>query len=994
VTSESVLVPTARHLTAELASREQGTRARLLRDVIESAALRLAPELTLASPHTTRLLTREALGRVGEQRLRVPDEPAARVALANAIDRAIGRLRRAGTTPAHLAAVGTAQADLLAEIVAGVDDRLEAAGLCDARAAAGIAAARIAHGAEAGELGGAVTIAGMAAWEPDDLAFFEALHARLRSRGGRGLTVELPQFAGPIARAEGDAISPVADALERRWASLTDAPQIEWRPTRDGTPRGVIVARHAEGEARAVAARVIDAIARGTPPERIAIVVPDLQETRLEPLRAVLGDAGVPFAEPRGRPVASCPEGRVALGLLAIAAGPVTRERVIELLRAPGVHPGAWMDRTGIHEAAQRAVALAHRLREVPVEIDRSGRLLIDGLTDVTQKRADESWMPRALERMLKEARWVGAESGALASRREIARRLVALVDRLKLGHPPLREIAAGLRGEAKAIPTGALTLRALGDSAAAVRALREAVRALVAGAEAAGLADAPSSPADFAAELSVAVAELGIGLSTADAGAVRIARPAELAGLEHELVIVTGLDQGSYSGAEGDLALLDERLRKRLPAVCRPPSAREREAWRRAELCWTMAGADSVWLSYSLGEEGELASPHRLVRWAAEHGAETHKEPASRVARTASRTDARSVELGALAAGAQPRGDIADRAAIERARVAFFLDPRRAPGAHDGLVIPGTDPAKQRLVAAVGGDRPERPVAVTAIERAAGCAFAGFARRVLRVRRVEDLAESADNRERGTLVHRALHAAFDGLREAGFGEERERSLAFARAAAERALNASGNLAPLRREAVRAAIADALGVVERALDEGDGVRFLSAEQSFGNDAPGAWAALPLGGDTDDSPVIYVDGQIDRIDASLDKKRARVVDYKTGRMPAADEHGRSAFQLPLYAAVVARSLGCDEVEALYVAVKPRGVIDEWPKSLEDRRGLGSRREEIAEAARRVILGMWRGEVAPRPLKATLCTRCEARDVCRRPAVAPIEESEDR
>jgi RecB family exonuclease len=129
-----------------------------------------------------------------------------------------------------------------------------------------------------------------------------------------------------------------------------------------------------------------------------------------------------------------------------------------------------------------------------------------------------------------------------------------------------------------------------------------------------------------------------------------------------------------------------------------------------------------------------------------------------------------------------------------------------------------------------------------------------------------------------------------------------------------------------------------------------------------------------------------------VDASPDRRRARVVDYKTGRLPAADDHGRRAFQLPLYAAVVSRALGCDDVQALYVAVKSRGAIDEWPRTEDDRRALGARRDEIAGAARRVILRMWDGEVAPRPSKATLCTRCEARDICRRPAVAPIEEAE--
>src|SRR6185295_3290722 len=193
---------------------------------------------------------------------------------------------------------------------------------------------------------------------------------------------------------------------------------------------------------------------------------------------------------------------------------------------------------------------------------------------------------------------------------------LLALVDRLKLGHPPIKELGAALRTEARPCGTGALAVRALGDSAAALRALREAVRGLVEGAAAAGLADAPSSPTDFAAELGVAVAELGIGLGTAGPSAVRIARAADLAGLEHDLLIVTGLDERAYSGAEGDLALLDERVRKRLPAGCRPPSAREREAWRRAELCWAMAGAGEVLLSYAIGDERDAASPHHLLRW------------------------------------------------------------------------------------------------------------------------------------------------------------------------------------------------------------------------------------------------------------------------------------------------------------------------------------------------------------------------------------------
>ena len=1004
------LVPTPRHLAAELARNDSSViervtervTGRLYREFVDDAAARLAPDLATATPHATRLLTRAALDEIPERRLSFPAEPAARVTLASAVDRAIGRLRRAGTTPAHLHAVGTTHARLLAEVLERVDARLAEARLVDARGAAGIAARRIAAGAD-GDLAelsaGHVAISGVASWEPDDLSLIEALHRRLRRDGGAGVTLALPRLAGPIARAPDDALSPIADDLERRWASLDDAPEIEWQSARRAEPRQVISAHNADGEARAVAAAVLDALARGAAPERIAIVVPDLDETRLEPFRAALGDARVPFTEPRGRLVASSPEGRVAMALLATAVGPITREQVIELVRAPGIAATTWMERAHAGRAAQ----LAHRLREVPVEIDRTGGMLLDGLASAVREREDEGWMPRALDRLLKHARWLGETDDPRGpTRRELGRRMIALMDRLALGQPDRRELAEALRREARAARapagsdaawrgSGALALRALGEGAAAVRAIREAVRATIDGAAVARIADRPCSPADFAAELSVAIGDLGIGVgashSAAGACAVRVGRPADLAGLDHDLVIVTGLVERAYSGSEGDLALLDERVRRELPVPVRPPSAGQREAWRRAELAWAMAGADRVIVSHATADGGDHAAPHALVRWAVEHGAPTHKEPASRVAHRASRIDARSAELVALAAGAPPRGDVAERALVERARTAFFLDPRAPSDRCSGRVELLDDDARRRLVTAVGGDSRERPVAVTAIERAAGCAFAGFARRVLRVRRFDDLVESADARERGTLVHRALHAAFEGAAKSA-----EDPITSARAAAERELGLDGGAAmsPLRREAVLQAVHDALGVVSRAIASGEATRFHVAEKSFGQD--GGWAALAIEGEGS-GPTIYVDGQIDRVDLGADG-RARVVDYKTGRIPAADDHGKSAFQLPLYAAVVARELGAAEVEALYVSVRPRGVVDEWPHREADRLALGARRDEIAGAARRVILGMWAGEVAPRPAKAALCSRCEARDVCRRPAVAPIEEADER
>lgn len=992
-------------MEAELGKRVGAGNVRVVQDFVAEALARFAREITLATPHAVRLLTAQALGEIDGASPRWPEEAGARAALADSMDQAIGRLRRASVTPAHLRALETPEAARLADVVARIDALLAAHGLVDPRRAGTLAASRIREAPRAalGELdaalrSGAVIVAGLVAFEPDDLAVIEALHARLRDEGGRGVSVVLPRLATPD-----DPIGAVAAGLERRWAALADPPEITWIEAR--TPHAVqaITARDESGEARAVVAAVLTALARGAAPERIAILVPALDEARLSPLRAALADARVPFAEPRGRPAQRSPAGRILLGLLAIAAGPVTREQVIELLRAPGLHVGAWMDCDGAGEAAGRATLLAHRLREVPVEIDRTGQLLAEGLRDLiatrrhTTARArrvgplpDEDWMPAGLERLLADARSLG---GAQTSRRELVSKLFELADRLALGRPEPREIAAARSASRRY----GFALRGVGEAAAAVRTLREAARSIVEAADSVGLADHPVTADALAEELAIVAEELAVGSAACTACAVRIEGAAELAGLDHDLLVVMGLEEHAHSGREGDESLLDEPLRRQLPAEVRPLSSRDRELGRRAELGLALAGAARLVTSFCTGDEGELSSPHLWFRWSEALGAERHKEPTSRVARFASPLDSRSAELCALARGAPPRAELALRVRIERARSAYFLDPRAPGHAFCGRVVLADAEARRRFIASVGGDTKERPVAVTAIERAAGCAFAGFARRVLHVRRSEDLGEPADARERGTLVHRALEYAFEGVRAHGAGDvDPARLLAAARAHAEAGLGLAGALAPLRREACEQAITDAVAVVARALHEGGALRFRYAEQSFGSGD--AWPALSLvaeiAADDEDgeaSPPVWVDGQIDRIDVSIEGTTARVVDYKTGRIPAMEEHGRTAFQLPLYAAVVAQQLGLEEVSALYVSVRPRGFIDEWPKGDEARRALGGQREEAARAARKIMLSQWRGEVVPRPAKATLCARCEARDVCRRPAAAPIDDT---
>jgi RecB family exonuclease len=137
----------------------------------------------------------------------------------------------------------------------------------------------------------------------------------------------------------------------------------------------------------------------------------------------------------------------------------------------------------------------------------------------------------------------------------------------------------------------------------------------------------------------------------------------------------------------------------------------------------------------------------------------------------------------------------------------------------------------------------------------------------------------------------------------------------------------------------------------------------------------------------------MEGQIDRIDRTTDGRAARVIDYKTGKVPSDNDHGRLALQLPLYAAVAARALGAEDIRAQYFSIKLRGVIEEWPSGAEKQCEMAARSAEACETARRVVLGLWRGDIDPRPARSSLCIRCDARDVCRRPAVVPEESVED-
>jgi RecB family exonuclease len=130
-----------------------------------------------------------------------------------------------------------------------------------------------------------------------------------------------------------------------------------------------------------------------------------------------------------------------------------------------------------------------------------------------------------------------------------------------------------------------------------------------------------------------------------------------------------------------------------------------------------------------------------------------------------------------------------------------------------------------------------------------------------------------------------------------------------------------------------------------------------------------------------------------VDLSRDGSRARVIDYKTGALPAWKDVGRLVFQPPLYAYAVLKEMGplsLPEIRALYLDTSKRP-----PRSLPVEKGQILSLEAMVAAEQRAaqIVGrLWQGDVAPRPADAAVCSRCEVRDICRRPAAMPVEDLE--
>ena len=937
---ELVLVPSERHAEYEAA---RGTRVMTVRELAQRLCEAAKPEFRETTPETTRLLTRKVLH----------GQP---LALAVALDEALGQLRRAGVQPSDLARVGGARSGLLRSALEQTEARLIENGLRDHRGNAWVAA-RALPALSVPELAGvtSVRVRGLSNWENGDLALFEALHKKLSAASAGGVVIELPTVQDFLGAPLQSAVSQLAARLEQRWAEELDHPELEFVEPRAGARRPqVIQAAHEASEARAVARTVLDSLASGTALDRIAIVPVDAADAFLEPLRAELTRAQLPFSEAWSRPASAAPEAHAALELLRLAEGPLLRDALVDVLRVPDLALEPLL-------GGARSAGFVDVIARLPVRVDRTGGELVAALE--TQRRRCDPKRERELEAI---RRAQLALSGLLARferLREPSTRRVHR-DRSRALFAELGLLTASRQGLAQAIRYAERSdhapLAALGQNARAGRAIDLALERVVSAAELLNASEESLSLSEFCEEFALALASVGPNQGAGRAGTLRIAGPSEVAGLDWDLLIVCRAASSTldWQSASSD-SVLDADLVEQLPPLRRPLTASERASFTRLALASALSRAQQSVVTWAKRDARGGSGASRLVMDL--NAADCQIEPPSPLDPSARRV------LAMPPASAEVRA----RAKLELARQEFYADPDSALDFGNGFAGP--------LAPWVGGEA-ERPLALTQLERFARCGFLGFSGLVLRANRDDTVGDGLSARERGTLIHEALAVALTGTRES-FGSrdllELERE---ALARAESFLRAQVS-SSLRGAALSATLEDVAALLRWSFANSDGIWFSEAERAFGFGE--AWSALAVG-------AHFVSGRIDRIDSNSDGSAVRVIDYKTGAVRLTGEHGEQLLQPWIYARKVAEQYRAGRVSSGYLSLQRRKP--EWKPAVEESEPSESAIEEKLLRAEQLITLLRSGRVPARPALPGSCTRCDARDICRRPLSAPHEANE--
>lgn len=652
-----------------------------------------------------------------------------------------------------------------------------------------------------------------------------------------------------------------------------------------------------------------------------------------------------------------------------------------------------------------------------------------------------------------------GAALLALLARWGLQRRLrAAAAGRDDAGEP--REEAE--TGQGAAEPPRALARAAdaaLARDQAALDALEQACADLAAAAHALGRESAHFTRAEYAGVLRGALAEASLRPGGARGAAIHLVELRELPGRSFDHVLVAGLVDGELPASPPADPLLSEDERRAINRAARravfraPPEGdalvlpqRQFEepllfhlglssALRSASLFWPRADpkgrdllrspfVDEALRALGTGEEGVSRAALAPIPLPAECGTagellaraalEAFAEPAWRATPPLPAEEARALAAAIAASPLAARFAWAGRAALaarERLR-AFVGDgvPGRFSGQLGGAALQAV-----RGQLAYG---PEAPLSSHQLEEYTTCAFKALGHRVAGIQDQDEGEDDLANRERGTLLHRCLDAYYRRMQGEGRlplrgGDAREAELATLREVSEAEMEdfartehtGHRGLWDLRRRELHGTLA-ALVDSESGL-EASPVEF---ERKFGFADADSWEPLVLPS-PDGAGEVSIRGAIDRIDRTPDG-RFVVLDYKSSRSYRLRRKLRGdallmpEFQLPIYAAVLARRNPGARVDAQFVSIGDARRTSSLREALERagvdvdalietepgaRAALRAREPappNLADAVWQRVGDMRAGRFAVRSLS---CEYCDLKPLCRIVAL-PSEDDE--
>ena len=219
--------------------------------------------------------------------------------------------------------------------------------------------------------------------------------------------------------------------------------------------------------------------------------------------------------------------------------------------------------------------------------------------------------------------------------------------------------------------------------------------------------------------------------------------------------------------------------------------------------------------------------------------------------------------------------------------------------------------------------------------EEYARCPYSFFLKRILGIRILDDdrgITESMDPLQRGTGVHAALESFLKKhVSECLASVSKEQLWAALECEARRELEKKrpigmpGLLWEIERDRLLTLLRNWLEF-EIARADGD-MRIAQLEWAFGNISEFPPFSLTMG-----QSIFEFCGKIDRVDVSIDGKRARVIDYKTGKLPVTMKKkdrpflmGGEKIQLAVYRGAFAaldEFAAVESVEAEYLYLQPK------------------------------------------------------------------------